>query len=222
MAAKSAFTTAKTLICSPFPSHTHTHCLSLSISFFLLSFCHNKQSAICCVCCASAAFKCSNHKMSLEQLYSYFAALSYNAPVSLSSSLPVSFSLLHFPSLSCFADCFRRSVCLFVFGVQKKFPNMRLKLNVKMCRACACVCLFVWVWVVYVCVCHIYLLVVSGNKVRTIYTTCAPHPSEIKCCAKWRWQKGSSAVLFFHLILLMCVPASLYLCVCVLCRGCAL
>lgn len=69
------------------------------------------------------------------------------------------------------------------------------------------------------CVCHIYLLVVSGNKVRTIYTTCAPHPSEIKCCAKWRWQKGSSAVLFFHLILLMCVPASLYLCVCVCCAA---
>lgn len=121
-------------------SLTHTHRLSLSISLCLLSFCHNKQSAICCVCCASAAFKCSNHKMSLEQLYSYFTALSYNAPVSLSSSLPVSFSLLHFPSLSCFADCFRRSVCLFVFGVQKKFPNMRLKLNVKMCRACSCVC----------------------------------------------------------------------------------
>lgn len=205
----------KTLICSlylmccflslSFPLSIFSVSRSLSLSPMLgsvassfLAIINSQQSV---VCCASAAFKCSNHKMSLEQLYSYFMA-----------PAPPPFVLAPF-ALCCFT-VFVFAVCLFAFGAQKKFPNMRLKLNVKMYVT---LCVWVCVFVIF-----IWGRAASSNKVRTIYTTSAPHPSEIKCCAKWRWQKGSSALLFFHLILLMWVYTYRCVCVCALCRGYAL
>jgi len=131
MAAKSAFTSSRRWLCclwislslSQFRSLSHSifHVLAVLCCPVLLAIINSQQSV---VCCASAAFKCSNHKMSLEQLYSYFMSL----------QLSLLSSFLKTTSTSCFVDGFCLSVCLFVFGAQKKFPNMRLKLNVKMCK----------------------------------------------------------------------------------------
>jgi len=142
MAAKSAFTSSRRWLCCLWISLSLSQFRSLSFSLNLSCSCHplccpvllaiiNSQQSV--VCCASAAFKCSNHKMSLEQLYSYFMSL----------QLSLLSSFLKTPSTSCFVDGFCLSVCLFVFGAQKKFPNMRLKLNVKMCKIFLCVCVCV-------------------------------------------------------------------------------
>lgn len=99
--------------------------------------------------------------------------------------------------------------CLFIcFSEHKRIPQHALKIKCQtkcVCVLCVCVC---------VCVCVAYLSAPCSRRKWEAaaatkfaqFTQLVPHPSEIKCCAKWRWQKGSSAVLFFHLIF----PRQLY------------
>lgn len=129
--------------------------------------------------------------MSLEQLYSYY--ISWHPSPFWRNPSPFGFVVY--------------TVCLFVFRSTKEFPNMRLKLNVKLSVFVSSVC-------VCLCVCVAYLSAPCSRRKWEAaaatkfaqFTQLVPHPSEIKCCAKWRWQKGSSAVLFFHLIF----PRQLY------------
>jgi len=90
-------------------------------------------------------YQCSNHKMSLEQLYSYY--ISWHPSPFWRNPSPFGFVVY--------------TVCLFVFRSTKEFPNMRLKLNVKLSVFVSSVCVFVCV-----CVWHIYLLLAAGENER--------------------------------------------------------